>query len=157
MQCVSLQCFNLHTHHFCIPKNGNTEIYDILSANSGAENDCYIEVTKRLTVWPKCSQLPSQHCAVCWRRELNSSRLMWAGDIPWHFFLWVQQTRFWLHSKYILKDQIFKCLIIKAKRYTKIHYMCILIHNICMYDLLTWIFDWFLILALRIWGTPWWI
>jgi len=47
MLLVSLQCFNLHTHHFCIPQKGNTEIYDILSANSGAENDCYVEVKKR--------------------------------------------------------------------------------------------------------------
>jgi hypothetical protein len=47
MQLVSLQSFSLHTHNFYIPKNGNTEIYDILSANSRAKNECYSEVTKR--------------------------------------------------------------------------------------------------------------
>jgi len=83
MQLVSLQCFNLYTQHFYIPKNGNTEIYDTLSANSGAENDCYIEVTKRHSTDGVAKVFEASLSAWCCMLEKGlSSRLMWAGDIP---------------------------------------------------------------------------
>jgi len=64
VQLVSLHTFNLHTHHFYIPKNGSTEIYDILSANSGAENDCYIEVTKRHST-DSAAKVPEGSLSAC--------------------------------------------------------------------------------------------